>query len=139
MTSRSAPPIVVLAVVAMLLSACTGDDSAVVADLAPARPAAAPEPAAEPAAARPEPGTTVTISRSRFDLASLVVSAGTTVVFVNEDPFAHTVTSSDGAPVPFDSGDLGEGSSFAVTFDEPGTYAYFCRIHPTMRAAVVVE
>jgi plastocyanin len=81
---------------------------------------------------------TVRIERSRFSETELTVAAGTTVVFVNDDAFAHTVTSRDGAPVAFDSGDLGQGDTFEVTFDRAGTYPYLCLIHPTMRAVVVV-
>lgn len=82
--------------------------------------------------------STVEIERSRFDTVELVVPAGTTVTFRNLDEFAHTVTSREGSPVAFDSGDLARGETFSFTFDEPGEYRYFCRIHPTMRAVVVV-
>ena len=88
--------------------------------------------------ARPD-AATVTITQSRFDEVELRVAAGTTVTFVNADPFAHTVTSRDGAPVAFDSGNLGQDETFEFTFDQPGEYAYFCQIHPTMRAVVIVE
>lgn len=81
---------------------------------------------------------TVTIERSRFDASTLDVAVGTTVRFVNEDPFDHTVTSIDGSPVTFDSGVMVEGAEFEITFDRPGTYGYFCEIHPTMRGTVVV-
>lgn len=80
----------------------------------------------------------VTITDSRFDQLELRVEAGTTVTFVNTDAFDHTVTSGDGSPVEFDSGDLGQDGRFELTFDEPGEYPYFCRIHPTMRAVVIV-
>lgn len=83
-------------------------------------------------------GPVVRIERSRFSAAELTVAPGTTVVFVNDDAFAHTVTSRNGSPTAFDSGELGQGDTFAMTFEEPGTYAYFCRVHPTMRAVVVV-
>ncbi len=83
--------------------------------------------------------STVTISRSRFDEVELRVPAGTTVTFVNTDPFDHTVTSTDDSPVEFDSGAFGQDETFEFTFDEPGEYAYFCQIHPTMRAVVIVE
>lgn len=81
----------------------------------------------------------VTIARSRFETRELRIAPGTTVVFVNTDEFAHTVTSRDGAATAFDSGELLEGDAFELTFDQPGEYPYFCRIHPTMRAMVIVE
>lgn len=80
----------------------------------------------------------VVISRSRFDNAELRVAPGTTVVFENTDAFAHTITSTDASPIPFDSGGLGQDETFEFTFDEVGEYPYFCQIHPTMRAVVVV-
>lgn len=83
-------------------------------------------------------GASIRIERSRFSESELTVTAGTTVVFVNDDDVAHTVTSRDEAPTVFDSGELGTGETFEVTFDRSGTYPYFCRIHPTMRAAIVV-
>lgn len=122
-----------LVVATLAVTACTGDDSASPADVAPNPPAATD--AARPTA----PDKSVTISRSRFDQRELVVAVGTTVVFENRDAFAHTVTSTDASPLAFDSGDLGEGGTFEVTFDQPGTYPYFCEIHPTMRATVIVE
>lgn len=81
----------------------------------------------------------VTIERSRFGPRELTVGSGTEVSFENLDRAAHTVTSADGSALAFDSGDLGEGDVFTQTFDEPGTYDYFCEVHPTMRASVVVE
>lgn len=86
-----------------------------------------------------EPATVaITIERSRFDTPELVVPVDTMVTFVNEDAFAHRVTSVDGVPVEFDSGDLAEDAVFEITFDRPGSYAYFCEIHPTMRGTVGV-
>lgn len=84
------------------------------------------------------PVAQVTIERARFSETTLTVSPGTTVRFVNQDPFDHTVTARDDAPVAFDSGTMAQGVVFEVTFDTVGTYEYFCEIHPTMRAVVVV-
>ncbi|MEZ5249170.1 MAG: cupredoxin domain-containing protein [Ilumatobacteraceae bacterium] len=82
---------------------------------------------------------TVTISDSRFSEDELHVSPGTVVVWENTDPYDHTVTSRSGSAVDFDSGDLSEGDLFEFEFDEPGVASYLCRIHPTMRASIVVE
>lgn len=103
---------------------------------APDGPAASAR--ADDAAASASATVTVEIAQSRFSERELVVPAGTTVRFVNLDAPAHTVTASDGGPMPFDSGELLQGDDFVITFDEPGEYAYFCRIHPTMRGVVVV-
>lgn len=127
-----------LALAAVLLAACGDDD-----DTAATAPdedvttteATAAEASDEPAAA----GDTVTIERSRFAPDPLEVAAGTEVTFENVDPFAHTVTSAEDSPLEFDSAEFGQDETFTQTFDEAGTYAYFCQIHPTMRAEVVVS
>ncbi len=80
----------------------------------------------------------VTIALSRFDPKQITVDAGGVVRFVNTDPFAHTVTATDESTVEFDSGDMGEDDVFEVAFDEPGTFSFFCEIHPTMRGEIVV-
>src|SRR5262249_18203944 len=61
---------------------------------------------------------------------------GQALKFTNEGKIAHTATSSQGA---FDTGLLKGGESATVTFDTPGTYAYFCQPHPWMQATVVVQ
>lgn len=83
-------------------------------------------------------GNAVTISESRFGPGQLVVASGTEVTFTNLDSFAHTVTAVDDAEIDFDSGDLGQSETFVQAFDTAGSYAYFCGIHPTMRAEIVV-
>lgn len=143
MTSRTTSrTVAVLAAALLTLTACRGDDSSGT-DGSPS----SIEPAATSgatAAIVADDGSDaddakITISRSRFSTTELRVTAGTTVTFVNTDEFAHTVTSSDGTPVPFDSGQFGLDESFEFTFDEPGEYPFFCQIHPTMRAVVIVE
>lgn len=81
----------------------------------------------------------VSIARSRFEPREIVIAAGETVSFINTDPFAHTVTARDDSALQFESGDMGQDAVFDVEFDEVGTFAYYCRIHPTMRATVVVQ
>ena len=77
----------------------------------------------------------VTIANFAFDPAELSVAAGTTVTWTNDDTAPHTVTEDDGL---FDSGRLDQGASFSQTFDDPGTYAYHCDFHPSMKGTVVV-
>jgi plastocyanin len=89
--------------------------------------------------AEPEAPARVTIARSRFDEVELRIVAGTTVVFENTDAFDHTITSTEASSIEFDSGLIGQDQTFEITFDEVGEYPYFCRIHPTMRAVVIVE
>lgn len=81
--------------------------------------------------------TAVEIARAAED--EVRVAPGTIVVWENTDPYGHTVTARSEAAVDFDSGDLAEGDRFEFEFDEQGVVSYVCRIHPTMRASVVVE
>jgi len=66
----------------------------------------------------------------------LVIRAGTTVVWTNNAPLAHTVTALDGS---FDSDTIEPGASWSRTFPEPGTFAFTCTPHPFMRGTVVVR
>ena len=79
----------------------------------------------------------------------LEIEPGATVLWRQDDPGAHTVTSgtveqgSAGVTTQpddrFDSGDLATGEMFEHTFAEPGSYPYFCEIHPaTMRGEIRV-
>ena len=90
----------------------------------------------------PAPATAeVSIEGFLFEPESLTVEAGTTVTWTNQDRILHTVTA--GTPEqPGDrfDGDLdGAGSTFSVTFDEPGTYEYFCDRHNHMRGTITVD
>jgi plastocyanin len=71
---------------------------------------------------------TVGMEDNYFDEADITVEAGTTVTWVQRGQYGHTTTSYDGL---WDSG-LIEGNTdgtFSYTFDEPGTYEYFCGPH----------
>lgn len=81
----------------------------------------------------------VTMEESRYMPRTLEVATGTEVTFENTDPYAHTVTAAEGSAATFDSGDLAQDETFSRSFDEPGTYEYFCQIHPTMQAEVIVS
>ncbi|HEV2754323.1 MAG TPA: plastocyanin/azurin family copper-binding protein [Actinomycetota bacterium] len=78
----------------------------------------------------------ISIAEFAFDPSPAVVPAGTEVVWTNNDPADHTVTSADGS---FGSDSLGTGESFSHRFDEQGTYEYKCAIHPEMVGRVRVE
>jgi plastocyanin len=78
----------------------------------------------------------IAIRESLYLPSPFVVARGTTVTWTNEDALPHTATATDGA---FDSGYLGQGDSYSLTFDAPGTFAYFCAYHPRMRATITVE
>ena len=72
---------------------------------------------------------------------TITINVGDTVLWENPDPVAHTVTSiTDGAPDGmFESGLFLTDATFEVNFDEPGTYDYFCIVHPWMAGAIIVE
>ena len=71
-----------------------------------------------------------------FAPAATTVAVGEEVTWVNTDGVAHTTTADDGA---WDSGSLASSEEFTFVADEPGTYAYFCAIHPSMTGELVVE
>jgi len=66
----------------------------------------------------------------------LTVPAGAQVTWTNHDEESHTITSATGA---FGSAGLSHDETFTQTFARPGTYAYFCALHPQMRATIVVR
>ena len=90
--------------------------------------AASQAPAASPAA--------VGIKDFKFAPSPLTVPVGATVTWTNHDEEPHTITSTSGA---FGSAGLSNEETFAQTFTRPGTYAYFCALHPHMKATVVVR
>ncbi len=105
---------------------------------APADTEAAPESEPETPA---DDGSEITISNFSFRPGSLTVKAGTTVTWRNAEDSPHTVTADDGS---FASGTLGLGDSFSFTFDQPGTYDYYCEFHGAsghtgMSGTIVVE
>ena len=79
---------------------------------------------------------TVDIDNFSFALATLTVTAGTTVTWKNEDGEPHTVVSTDGL---FRSAALDENDTFKFTFSKPGTYKYVCSIHPKMVGKITVK
>jgi plastocyanin len=84
----------------------------------------------------PAAGQTVHIKDFSYHAATLSVAPGTTVRFVNDDGEAHTVTAVDKT---FDSAGMDMGDAWTHTFTKPGTYAYFCALHPYMKGVVVVR
>jgi plastocyanin len=86
------------------------------------------------------PRAPVAVRLFRFQPDTLRVSAGTRVVWVNGDEIEHTVTS--GAPERADGRFAlrlaTAGDSAAVVVDRPGTHAYFCERHTSMRGVLIV-
>ncbi len=131
----------------LVLSACSGSDTdSAPADEGSTPPAETPVESDAPADDAEAPsddvaaaGTGVNIKDSRYDPGEIDVAVGDTVTFTNSDSFAHTVTSKKDQAFEFASGEFADGATFDLTFEEAGTFAYFCEIHPTMRATVNVS
>ncbi|MFI6062310.1 cupredoxin family copper-binding protein [Streptomyces sp. NPDC051286] len=86
----------------------------------------------------PAAANAVTIKNFAFSPAKLTVKAGTKVTWTNTDADTHTVTSKQGSGGPLKSGGLATNATYSYTFTKPGTYAYYCTIHPFMTATVAV-
>jgi LPXTG-motif cell wall-anchored protein len=78
----------------------------------------------------------VTIADFSFSPGSLTVSQGDTVTWVNNGPTPHSATATGGS---FDTGILKAGQSASHTFDQAGTFSYYCQPHPFMKATIVVQ
>ncbi len=81
-------------------------------------------------------GTMVKIDNFSFTPKSLAVPVGATVTWTNQDDIPHNVVSTE---KKFSSPVLDTDQHFSFTFREPGSYPYYCKIHPMMTGAVVVE
>ena len=80
--------------------------------------------------------TKVKIDNFTFNPQQITVKAGDTVTWVNHDDIPHTVTSKTKL---FKSKALDTDDKFSFTFATPGTYPYFCSLHPMMTGSIVVE
>src|ERR1700692_1887504 len=81
------------------------------------------------AKAQQAPATEVKIDNFSFGPAAITVAAGTTGTWTNRDDIPPTVVSDDKA---FKSKAMDTDEKFSFTFTKPGTYGYFCSIHPKM-------
>lgn len=72
----------------------------------------------------------------QFQPKEISVKAGTTIKWTNGDDIDHSVTSKEQGQ--FDSGFFKKDGTYEFTFATPGTYEYFCKRHPSMKAKVVV-
>ncbi|GAC1402858.1 MAG: hypothetical protein NVSMB64_03390 [Candidatus Velthaea sp.] len=99
----------------------------------------APAPAAS-AAASPSPAPSPALVVHTKDFSYLPKDAkihvGDTILFVNDDDSAHTVTADDNS---FDSGYMAKDAKWSYTFAKAGTVPYYCIYHKFMRATVVVS
>jgi len=77
----------------------------------------------------------VKIGNFTFSPQQARVKVGTKVIWTNEDDIPHTIVS----PPGIRSQPLDTDQSFSFTFMKPGTYKYFCSLHPHMTGVIVVE
>ena len=86
---------------------------------------------------RPRPRThTVNMEGMVFQPASITVTEGDAIVWVNNDLVPHSATSADAG---FDSQVIAARASWRHVMDRKGDFAYICSFHPTMKAELHVR
>jgi plastocyanin len=80
----------------------------------------------------------VAMENYAYSPATLTIRVGDTVSWTNHDQAPHDVVTTS-APAAFRSPLLNTGETWSFTFTVPGTYAYYCSVHPDMRAQITVE
>ncbi|MFQ5471653.1 MAG: cupredoxin family copper-binding protein [Dehalococcoidia bacterium] len=78
---------------------------------------------------------TLSIENFLFSPSELTINAGTTVTWANADAAVHDATERDRS---WETELLSKGEAGEITFDEPGTFEYFCSIHPWMEGTITV-
>jgi plastocyanin len=78
----------------------------------------------------------IAIDNFTFTPATITVPRGTTITWINRDDVPHTVVANDGR---FHSAALDTDDRYSHAFTEPGTYPYFCGVHPHMTGQVIVK
>jgi len=146
--------ITTMSVLSLFLTACgqSGADSSGISETeSTAAPNASPNSSTEmskmqmPAKPSPAVGKNQSTSSSpnqvvvenfSFQPGTLTVKAGTSVTWVNHDDIPHTVNENDKR---FKSGTLDTDGQFSYKFTSPGTYSYFCSLHPRMTGQIIVK
>lgn len=100
-------------------------------------PAAGATPAAGASPAAAGDAVAVAIEGFAFAPSPLEIGIGTTVTWTNRDSAEHTVTSTGGGPLQSEG--LDQGATYSYTFEEAGTFEYFCEYHGNMSGTVVVS
>jgi plastocyanin len=96
----------------------------------------AAQPSAKAIDQPPAASADVKIDNFSFGPQTVTIAAGTTVTWTNHDDIPHTVVSTDGV---FKSKVQDSDEKFSYTFTKPGTYPYYCSVHPKMTGIVVVR
>ena len=79
---------------------------------------------------------TVVIVDMKFVPETLTVKRGDTVVWMNNDFFPHTATAQDSI---FDSRDIATNKSWKYVATKKGSFPYVCKLHPTMKATLIIK
>ena len=82
------------------------------------------------------PSPSVRIDNFSFTPAEITIAPGTTLTWVNGDDIPHTVAATNKA---FRSKVMDTDQHYSFTFTAPGTYDYFCSLHPHMQGKVIVK
>ena len=120
----------------MVAAGCGSDDDPGSTTTAATTSTQAEETTAASAGGAAESTDAIEIADFKYDPETVTVKAGTEVTWTNSDDAPHTATADDSS---FDTGDLETGDSQSVTLDQPGTFSYYCRFHPFMKATVEVQ
>ena len=80
--------------------------------------------------------TEVRVDNFTFSPATLTVTAGTTVTWINGDDIPHAIAATDRS---FRSKTLDTDDRFSFVFRMPGAYDYFCTLHPHMVGKIIVK
>ena len=86
-------------------------------------------------AASADPAVDIAVKGFAFSPQNLKIAPGTTVTWTNRDDEPHIIVSGE---AKFRSDALDTGDKFSFTFVTPGTYTYFCTLHPQMTGAIEV-
>jgi len=78
----------------------------------------------------------VSIDNFTFNPQRLAIKAGTTVTWTNKDDIPHAIAA---VSTLFRSKTLDTDNAYSFTFTTPGSYQYFCSLHPHMTGMIVVE
>lgn len=71
-----------------------------------------------------------------FSPAELTVNIGDRVIWTNSDSAPHTIVANNGE---FSSDNFSKGETYSFIFAKPGTYTYYCGLHPSMKGTIIVR
>ncbi len=134
-----------LIIAAVIIAGCTQPAAIQPPQTIPATPSTVP--VQTPATPIPTPisqatvsANTITIKNFAFDPQRLTVNTGSIVRWENRDNAPHRIVFIDsaGRDTDVDSSVLSSSQSWSNRFDTPGTYDYYCKIHPEMTGTIIV-